>query len=270
MIPNATGAAVFAGMIVDDSASKISSDPSSNWSISTTMTAHGDPSGQQLIGAPQDGDACFSASCSEALSREYTAGAMRTAAQIRQISASFDDEFGACQNLVHLKAPDECKGSSTDGSRGGVISTGMASAPYIFYSFFPLSPLFRGLCRVAGMSLLLRNLLLLHDLPSSAPFEPQLGIKLYTVEATIPRALAGPSYAAETTKDFATYDGILSRSVPFIIVMWSNSTTITAMGGKAPAEPWADMRIGCVRPGTVRAGSRGANAASGGQILLWA
>lgn len=76
------------------------------------------------------------------------------------------------------------------------------------------------------------------------------------------------SYGSDTPTNFTNYDRVVSSSIPFIVALWSNSTTIAATGGMAVSEPWADARIGCVRPGNVKAGSRVPNLAFRGKISL--
>lgn len=78
----------------------------------------------------------------------------------------------------------------------------------------------------------------------------------------MPINIGGPGYSPNATA-FAVYDAMLARSIPFVLAFWSNSTTITANGGQAPATPWADSRVGCIRPDTVRAGSRALAVTSG-------
>ncbi len=163
---NATGVAAFAGVVVDGPNGEIRSDLSSNWSISSTVTDDGDPSGRsaslsfwldtsatvgtnetslpydtciiQLVAAPQDGDGCVSADCSEALSEFYRNSARAIARQIGQDGGP-TDRSDACDNLVTLQAPDECRDSSRDGSWGSVISSGMAfvAPEYISYLHSP-------------------------------------------------------------------------------------------------------------------------------------
>jgi hypothetical protein len=159
---NATGVAPFPGIVIDGPNGEIRSDPTPNWSISTTVTDEGDPSGQStrlnfwldtsatvdtntttlpydtcimlLAGAPQDGDGCISAGCSEALREYYKNSAIFLAGQIGK-DGGFSDRSYACQSLVTLKAPDECKSSSGNGAWNGVISSGTKSA----FRPFPLA-----------------------------------------------------------------------------------------------------------------------------------
>ena len=157
---NATGVAPFPGVVMDGPNGEIRSDSSSNWSISTTVTDYGDPSGRgtslsfwldtsatvgtnestlpyetciiQLVGVPKDGDGCVSAGCSESLSEYYRNSARSIARQIGQ-EAGPTDRSDACWNLVTLQAPAECKDSSRDGSWVSAISSGMAfAAPKCF------------------------------------------------------------------------------------------------------------------------------------------
>ncbi len=100
--------------------------------------------------------------------------------------------------------------------------------------------------------------------PSS--LNPDSALNCTPSRPTVPINLGGPSYASDDT-GFAVYDGMLSRSIPFILAFWSNSTIIAANGGQTPATPWADSRVGCVRPSMVRAGSRGLDAVSGASII---
>ncbi|ERF72022.1 hypothetical protein EPUS_08416 [Endocarpon pusillum Z07020] len=244
---NATGVAPFPGVMVDGPNGEIRSDPSSNWSISSTVTDHGDPSGRgtslrlwldtsatvgtnestlpydtciiQLGGRPTDRDGCISAGCSEALSEYYRNSARSIARQIGQDGGP-TDRFDACHNLVNLQAPDECEDSSSDGSWGSAFSIA----------------------------------------PSS--LNPDSALNCTPSRPSVPINLGGPGYAPNDTA-FAVYDAMLARSIPFVLAFWSNSTTITANGGPAPATPWADSRVGCVRPDTMRVGSRALTVTSG-------
>lgn len=152
---NATGVAPFPGVMVDGPNGEIRSDPTSNWSISSTVTDLGNPSGQgtslsfwldtsatvgtnestlpydtcflQLGGVPSDGDGCVSAGCAEALGEYYRDSARSIARQIGLVGGP-SDRFDACSNLLSLQAPDECRDSSRDDSGVSIFSIGMPFA----------------------------------------------------------------------------------------------------------------------------------------------
>lgn len=86
---------------------------------------------------------------------------------------------------------------------------------------------------------------------------------------TTPEPLGGTNYLADSPTSFTAYDNLLSATSPFIIALWSNSTTMTALGFEDGGDPWADTRIGCVGLDTVNEGSRDPATAAGRRVSPW-
>lgn len=157
---NATGFTSIAGIRVDDSTGKISSDSTLNWTVSASLSEDSratqanlafrldtsatistnattlpyNPCIVFLVGAPQrgrGGDGCLSVKCTEALAKQYKSAAMMIVQQRRQNNPAYNDAEDVCSRMVTLTTPDECKdetgnakSSSGDGSWGSTISTG--------------------------------------------------------------------------------------------------------------------------------------------------
>jgi hypothetical protein len=108
--------------------------------------------------------------------------------------------------------------------------------------------------------------------PTAPDLNPRSALNCTPPKLTIPRGLAGTSYVSDGVTNFKGYDNAVSSWTPFIVTLWSNSTTKWAMGlqDESERDPFAEARAGCVKPNRIGTGSRDPTTAFGVRVSPWA
>jgi hypothetical protein len=107
--------------------------------------------------------------------------------------------------------------------------------------------------------------------PKAPDLNPRSALNCTPSKATIPRGLAGTSYVSDSVTNFEGYDNTVSSWTPFIVTLWSNSTTKWAIGlqDESERDPFAEARVGCVKPSRIGIGSRDPPTAFGVRVSPW-
>jgi hypothetical protein len=107
--------------------------------------------------------------------------------------------------------------------------------------------------------------------PTAPDLNPRSALNCTPPKLTIPRGLAGTSYVSDGVTNFKGYDNAVSSWTPFIVTLWSNSTTKWAMGlqDESERDPFAEARAGCVKPNRIGTGSRDPATAFGVRVSPW-
>ncbi|KAI9678230.1 MAG: hypothetical protein M1817_006175 [Caeruleum heppii] len=256
---NASGLTPFAGLRYDNRTSTIRTDPSSEWIFSATLDYPGEnsngpryadvqfwldtsatipPDTENTTVVPYDAcvivlpgghDAlddgrCFDAVCLDAMTDAYAAAARQVVRQRAQGNGAYESTEDACETVRSIAVPEACRsflsrdGDDDDKNWGAILSTTLGAKDFST-----------------------------RTCPNTTNPLP-----------TVPIPLLGTGYGPDKPDSFAAYDSRIRRSIPFVIALWGNSTTLEAldMDESKRNQEFGEARVGCVRPSVIREGSR--------------